>query len=646
MPFLRLLLPIVVGILFGKFISSSHYLYIVGLIGLVVILFSFFKPLKSYRKLRWLFGTGLMLFLFSIAIHSYKYRSDLVSYDFPVENSAFVGEVLDLPQPKKRSVACEIKLISPVNKKVLLYFAPDSLSKSLKPGDEIIVNTKINPFKNLGNPNEFDYSAYMKSKGFSGTAYIDSTKWIKTGEHKFSLKTEALLVRSYILDIYKSFGLDHDEFAFLSALTLGYKADLSNDLKQSFRASGTSHVLAVSGLHVGVVYIIIVLLLSFLGKRRKMFFIRQLIVLLVLWGYVFITGMPVSVIRAAFMLSLICIGNMFHKKGFSYNTLFAAAFFILIANPFYLFDVGFQLSFISVFSILFFQPKLSSLYKPKRKISTYVWGLATISLAAQLGVFPLALYYFGTFPTYFFITNLLIIPFIGVIIYLAVTITSLSFLTVLNIPVLTQIYKLIIIFMQFFIKGVLKIIYFFESLPMSLLQGYHISILQVILVFSIIYFFAFFVLRKKPRFLFLSLMSLEFILLIAVFSSLKQPVNYFFVYNNFSQIEMGYNINNNKIDLQELSNIVVAHPTKKIILLTENLFKYSTDNQAVPIDYLILSSDNSFSMHQLFPFFKPEKVIIDSSISRYAAKKITRECLKLNIPIHDISDLGAYSINF
>lgn len=646
MPFLRLLLPIVVGILFGKFISSSHYLYIVGVIGFVIILFSFFKPRKSYHKLKWLFGTGLILFLFSFAIHSYRYRTELVSYNFPEGSSTFVGEVLDLPQPKKRSVACEVKLISPVNKKVLLYFAPDSLSKSLKPSDQIIVNTRINPFKNLGNPNEFDYTAYMEGKGFSGTAYIDSSKWMKTGEYKFSLKTEALLARSHILDIYKTFGLKHDEFAFLSALTLGYKADLTNNLKQAFRASGTSHVLAVSGLHVGIVYVLIVSLFSFLGRRRKMVLIRQIIVLLFLWGYVFITGMPVSVIRAALMLSLFCIGNMFHTKGFSYNTLFAAAFFILIANPFYLFDVGFQLSFMSVFSILFFQPKLSSLYKPKRKVSIYVWSLATISIAAQLGVFPLALYYFGTFPTYFFVSNLLIIPFIGVIIYLAVAITSLSFLTVLNITVLSQIHELIIIFMQFIIKSVLKIIYFFETLPIALLQGNHISILQVILVFTMIYSLAFFVLRKNPRLLTLSLLSVELILLTIIFSNLKRPVNHFFVYNNFSKIEMGYNINNNKIDLQELSNKVVAHPTRKVILLTENLFKYSTNTQVIPIDYLILSSDNTFSMYQLLPFFKPKKVIIDSSISHYAAKKIAGECLKLNIPIHDISDLGAYSINF
>ena len=646
MPFLRLLLPIITGILFGKFISSSHYLYVVGLIGLVIILLSFFKPKKSYHKLKWLFGTGLMLFLFSFAIHSYRYRSELVSYNFPEGYSAFIGEVLDLPIPKKRSVACEIKFNSPVNKKVLLYFAPDSLSKTLKPGDQVIVNTKINPFKNLGNPDEFDYKAYMEGKGFSGTAYIDSFRWIKTGQRSFSFKTEALLVRSHILDIYKTFGLDHDEFAFLSALTLGYKADLSNDLKQAFRASGTSHVLAVSGLHVGIVYIIILSLFSFLGRRKKMFVIKQVLVLLFLWGYVFITGMPVSVIRAAFMLSLVCIGNMFNRKGFSYNTLFAAAFFILIANPFYLFDVGFQLSFISVFSILFFQPKLSSLLKPNQKTSNYIWNLATISIAAQLGVFPLALYYFGTFPTYFFITNLLIIPCIGVIIYLAVAITSLSFVTALNISVLTQIYGVIIILMQFIIKGVLKIIYFFETLPMAVIEDGHISMLQVILIFAMIYSLAFFVLRKRPRFLILTLLFIELILLTNIFAALKQPVNHFFVYNNFSQTEMGYNINNKKIDLQELSNKVIAHPTERIVLLTENLFSSSTNTEPIPLDYLILTSDNTFCIAELLSFFMPNIIIIDSSISRYAAKRIAGECLKLNVPIHDISDLGAYSINF
>ena len=157
-----------------------------------------------------------------------------------------------------------------------------------------------------------------------------------------------------VLTIYKNFGLNNDEYAFLSALTLGYKADLSNALKQSFRATGTSHVLAVSGLHVGIVYFIIGSLFFFLKGKSKIFILKQVVVLLALWTYVFFTGMPVSVIRAAIMLTLFSIGSMFHKKGYSYNTLLVAAFFLLIINPLYLFDVGFQLNFISVFSIMFF----------------------------------------------------------------------------------------------------------------------------------------------------------------------------------------------------------------------------------------------------------------------------------------------------
>ena len=645
-PFLRLLIPIVSGILFHKFISPSANLFIIGIIALTIILLSFFISDKHAYSLRWLFGVGLMLFLFSLSVQFCQYRTKLVAYDFPQNASSYIGELLDFPQQKKRSFACEVHLSYPTDKKVMLYLQPDSNSQQLEPGDRILVHAFIQPFKNLGNPDEFDYKSFMHNKGFSGSAFVGSDDWSNIGERNISIRTSALRVRAKILHIYKTYGLGDDENSFLSAVTLGYKADLSNELKDAFSATGTSHILAVSGLHVGVVYFFIMFFFSFLGKRGKSLLLKQSLILVCLWGYVFITGMPVSVIRAAIMLSIFCVGSLFNRKGFTYNTLVIAAFIILIINPFYLFSVGFQLSFACVFAILFFYPKISKLYSPKYKGSKYIWNLFTISLAAQLGAFPIVLYYFGTFPTYFFITNLLVLPIIGLIIYSAVSLTLLSLLAFLDLDFLQLVSKLIIVVMQFLIKSVLHIVYFFESLPLSVFQGLHITVLQVFLIFAGLFLFTMFLVHKRANTLIYLLVSVSLLLLTNIFHHVEQPDNQFVVYNNYSEPDMAYNIRSEKIALQTYSNQTISHPTANIILLTENRYKSKKSSQILPVDFLILASDNSFSMFELMNVFQPKMVVIDSSIAFYVANKLKNECEKLNVPFHDISESGAYSVNF
>lgn len=587
-----------------------------------------------------------MLYLFSLTIYSYQIREKQVEYNFSKEQKSYFGEILNFPQQKKHSLACEVQLFYPISKKILLYIETEHRSQELKPGDQIILHTSVNPLKNMGNPDEFDYKSFMEGKGFSGTAYINSIDWLHTGLQSRSLKARALRVRGKALDVYKTFNLNQDEYAFLSALTLGYKADLSNEVKEAFRASGTSHVLAVSGLHVGIIYIIIIFLFSFLGKRGRWHIVKQVLVLLFLWAYVYITGFSVSVIRAAFMLSIVSVGNIFHRKGLTYNTLACAAFFILIINPFYLFDVGFQLSFSCVFSILFFQPKISKLHTPKFKLTRYFWNLFTASIAAQLGAFPLSLYYFDSFPTYFLFSNLLILPLIGLIIYLGFTLTIVSSLAVFKLNVLHYLYNLIAYLLQIAISSVIQIAYYFESLPMAVMSVSQISLPQTVLIFVVIYMLTFYIITKRKTLYFMFLFSIVLFTLSNKFHQLNLPPNQFIVYNNYTQAEMGYRINGNKIALEVVTDQVVEHPSSSIFLLTKNIYKSKTSEIILPIDYLILSKDNSFSMFELYSFYRPKFVIIDSSISRYTVAKIIKECRELNLPFHDISESGSFSIYF
>lgn len=487
-PFFRLLIPIVVAIIICSYVAIGRSAVIVAVItGLTAMLYSFFIKKEKQYCLRWVFGAGLSLILFSFTVLSFNRSERYSEYDFDDAERSYLGIVTDIPEAKRATIACNLKLTYPENKKVLVYIEKSDHAWMLEPGDEIAFNTRINPFKNFDTPNDFDYKRHMKIKGFAGTAYIADGNWKATGRVSKSIPVLSQRFRKSALSLYESFGLDIDSFAFISALTLGYKSDLSDNIQEAFRASGTSHVLAVSGLHVGIIYIVINLLFSFLGGQGAAYSIRQLLIILVLWWYVFVAGMSASIVRAAIMLTINCVGKILGQKGFTYNTLAAAAFFILIFNPYSLFDISFQMSFGAVFAILFFQPEIDKIYTPKRKLSKELWNMSTVSFSAQLGVFPLVLYYFGTFPVYFFITNLLVVPLVGFVIYSGVPLIIASLLTPLS-PVIFSFIQPVFQWITKTLIGItLRIVYIAESLPFAQITDQYINLIQLALILIFIY---------------------------------------------------------------------------------------------------------------------------------------------------------------
>lgn len=404
-PFFRLLLPLLGGIILQYYFFLHNWAIPIIFLGLIVISLSFFIPLQKQYKIRWLFGVGIYLLLFSFGIISTSLQQHQSAYDLPTEKEQYIGTITDLPQQKDKSVACKVKL-NDTNKNIVCYLQPGIRSKMLEVGDEIAFTGKIQRFRHFTDPRDFDYPRYMYNKGFSGSIYLYSDDWETTGKKSVSIYILSQYCRQGILDFYKSLNLTNEEYSLLSALTLGYKDSLSDDIKQSFRVTGTSHVLAVSGMHVGIIYGAIFFIFSLFPRSKKHLKIQQTIIILVLWCYAFITGLSPSVIRAVIMLTIFCISNIYNRRGSTYNTISLAAFLILLINPFYLFDIGFQLSFAAVLSICFFYPILSRLLDVKKKYLKPIWNLFTLSVAAQIGTFPICIHYFGTFPTYFFLSRL------------------------------------------------------------------------------------------------------------------------------------------------------------------------------------------------------------------------------------------------
>lgn len=645
-PFLRLLIPVIMSILVHAFLPELCLHWLIGVAGIGIMIFSFFVEKKKQFYYRWVFGLGVWTFLFYLTEFSYQQHQRQTQFSFPETEISYLGTVTDIPEIKPRSIALNVKTSYPVQKKIILYLQQTDEARLLQPGDEIAFTTTIQPFKNFGNPDDFDYEKFMKTKGFTGSAYIPERNWQATGRENISFYITGQRFRAKALTFYQSFELNSDAYAFISALTLGYKAYLTEDIEEAFRASGTAHVLAVSGLHVGIIYILINLLFSFLGKSGKRFIIRQLLVISVLWAYVFVTGMSISVIRAAIMLTLFCVGTIFKRSGFTYNTLSAAAFLILIFRPFSMFEVGFQMSFGSVLAILFFQPKLKSLFSFKTKIGNYVYDLFTVSVAAQIGIFPLVLYYFGTFPTYFFITNLLIVPMVGLIIYSLIPVALITALLGTNIGFIDLLHTVFHWILTTLIEILLRIVYIFETLPLAQLSDKYITFTQLILVFISIVSFTRFLSTKQSQKLIVALATIFAILITKFHVITHQPEPSLVIFNKPGTSEVGLFVNNKREVLQLSNNGFIPHPTKSILRLSDDVFQNLTAQNTFPVDILILSQDKNFRMSNLLQFIQPELVVIDSSLPRYAATKMTNDCAKMNIEVHDVAQSGAFSISF
>lgn len=274
--------------------------------------------------------------------------------------------------------------------------------------------------------------------------------------------------RSHLLKHLSDAGLDGEAYAVVAAMSLGDKSALTHEVKNAYAVSGASHVLALSGLHMGIIY----MLLSFFLPRRRWPAVSQLLLLLAMWTFVFLVGLPVSAIRAAVMLSVYALLSLGHRDRMSVNTLAFAAIMILMWRPDTLFDISFQLSFMAVWSILVFVPLLERLvpaeYLMSHRCVKWLWGLVTVSCAAQLGVAPLVAYYFGCFPTYFLLTNFVVIPTAFVILLLAL---------------LSWVSSSFIHLLLLIVQGLNAVLFWIASLPGASIDGLHPSVLQVVLVY-------------------------------------------------------------------------------------------------------------------------------------------------------------------
>jgi competence protein ComEC len=650
-PFFFLFIPLVAGILFQYYLKIRYLDIVFFSTGVLTMLLSYFVLGNKQFSLRWVFGLGVVLAIVGIGISTTSYRQQLSDFVFTHKAAMYRAIVTDSPQEKAKTTAYTA-FLPEENRQIVCYFQRDSLiSCRLQPGDEFLFYGEIQPFRNIGNPDDFDYIRYMYNKNFVGSTYISSDSYIKTGKVSFSPKYQALRCRQVILNFYKSLGFNDTEYAVLCALTLGYQNDLSDDLKQGFRTTGTVHVLSVSGLHVGIIYMMIAFLLGFINRGASYYWLRPFFIILLLWVYAFITGLSPSVVRASTMLSVFCASEMFSRKSFPMHALFIAVFFMLLVNPFSLFDIGFQLSFISVFSILYLHPKASGLIKIENKYLKSVWQMFTLSMVAQLATFPVCLYYFGTFSTYFFLANLVIVPLVSLIMYAVGGIILAKGLSLLLPGFSSFFYYLPVKALQLLVRFMTSAIDIFESLPSALIQDVNISFPDLLLIFVIIAGFLLFLIYRKPKALIAGLIAVLMLLGIRIYDTLKEMPDTLMVYDGKQSTEIKWKAGKNEYiittgDLKDAYKYIEIEGRNMLALSSDNWKNKMTGGEKFKVENLLLTGDNNFSLYSLTRLFSIKNVILDASLSGYTRYRLTKECQKLKIPCHDVAQSGAFRLIF
>ncbi|GHT46974.1 hypothetical protein FACS189440_06200 [Bacteroidia bacterium] len=364
-----------------------------------------------------MFGFGLFFLLFASASWITKLAWQESEWNLPSGDCLYQAVVIDEPVLKPKTWMCKIRIRTAENpvyqeatgKKAVIYLPLDSLSPAIVPGDCLLFSGQLE-----------SSPPYLKRQSFAAAGFIRKNRWqpVKNPDPSFSILIQALSVRRMLLERLQLMVPERQSYALAAALMFGYRNELDKDLQQAFSHIGAAHILAISGTHFTLLFGMLYFMLSFTGNSRKGKIIRQVILLPLIWGFAFLTGFSPSVIRAALMLSIWGIGNAFFFRAFTLNTIAAAAFFMLLFCPLYLYDVGFQLSFLAVISIVLINPYLVKLYESKNVLIQYVWDLICVSVSAQVGVLPLCIYYFHQFPSIFLLTNICLMPLASILLFL------------------------------------------------------------------------------------------------------------------------------------------------------------------------------------------------------------------------------------
>jgi competence protein ComEC len=670
-PLAKISLAFIIGIVSFQYYKPSPIWVFGSVLFCVFLLLVFHLLSKTKNNFKLIFGvlsllTSLLLGVASSIIHKETYNS--LHYTNQIkdyENQHLIRLVINEKLKNTQKNTRYISTIRSVDKqqsfgKIILNIKKPNQIDSIKIGAELNVIGMLYKNKGSFNPNQFDYGKYLENQEIYAQVYANESQVKVIGKQK-TIWSQFSNFRTKIIENLALSNFKKEELNILIALLLGQQQDISPEILKDYQYAGAVHILSVSGLHVGFILMFITFLLKPMSNSKRNAILKLAVILISLWTYGILAGLSASVVRSVTMFSFVAIGIHLKRTVNIFHTLLVSMLLILLWKPSFLFDVGFQLSYLALFFILWLQPLLSNIWQPKNRIIQYIWDIVTVSTAAQIGAMPLSIYYFHQFPGLFFITNIIVLPLLGVIMIIGLIAIIIAcfgivpFVIAKPLEFLIEFLNSIIHWVATFEDFIIKNISFNKEM---LVASY------LVIIFSVIWF-------KKKEFntlilTLISIVSLQCVFIytkfktenaheLIVFNAKKHSIiterknDLVTVYSNDSILE---NIDNNLAiqsylignfcKIEEKKNIgnLFYFKNKKILIIDSS----SVYLEKTKPDILIVINSPKINLLRVFESWKPEQVVIDGSNYKSYARLWEATCRKEKIPFHNTNEKGFYKL--
>lgn len=671
-PVVRLLLAFSSGIGLSMFISFHSW----SVLALLIISFLFMvwcPKLFHACHQKWITGMAVVTLFFCSGIYMHTIRNQKTARHFSLvkQPAVYLLQVAEEPVEKARSWKIKTRVIQcsdssgmshTTTGNLLLYLGKDTQQVLPAYGDVISIRapgiTEIPP---PGNPGEFNYKRYLAFNYIYHQVYVRPQQIVKTGLNLgYTAMKTIYRIQHYFTHVLREYVKTPNEVGVAQALLYGYDDAIDAETATAYANTGTLHVLAVSGMHVGLILLILDKALFFLNKNKHALSAKRLLILLCIWIYSALCGLSPSILRATVMFSFVVLAQLSGRRSNIYNTLACSCFVLLCADPNMLANVGFQLSYLAVLGIVFLQPLIHAWYEPVSWIARQVWAITSVSVAAQLATCPIGILYFHQFPNCFLFSNLLIIPLTTLVIYACIALLACSWWAPASM-VLGFCTQQLILFTN-------RLVSLVEQLPYSYVNGLQISIAQSILLYLLLFSSAFYFITRAA-WLFKS--CLVFLLLFTVILShqaishngQKKLVVYGVSGSNAVTIISGTSSvlfldSNLRYDAQKFRFHLQQHIWQMGISCVDTITNSNWQGVHAGKNHIILSGKNrvhpgttarvlvirnEFPVEDIVPW-NPAVVVISGTIKKKKAREIERYCRKKNITVHNVLYSGAFEL--
>ncbi|MBS1509766.1 MAG: ComEC family competence protein [Bacteroidetes bacterium] len=682
-PFIRLLLPLIFGILLqwhNQF--TGTFITILTACNIVALLLFALLPLSVRYSMQSIQGIFIFLLLFATGmlvtfLKDTRHREDW--YGHHVQKGDYIVGTINEPLTEKsKTYKAEILVntvlhgdsVSACSGKMLVYFSKDSMAEQLHYGDVLLLHKDVQPIKNSGNPGAFDYEKYAAMQQLFHNVFLKNNDYVVLNEHHANLfKQFIFTARASILKQLQTHISGHkDELGIAEALLIGYTNDLDKDLVQAYSNTGVVHIIAISGMHLGLIYVLLVWLLARIPIVRKSSWAQLILILASLWLFALLTGASASVLRSAVMFTCISLGKILTKQSSIYNSLAASAFVLLCYNPYFLWDVGFQLSYLAVAGIVIFQKPVYRWLYFKNKWVDKIWQLSSVTLAAQVLTLPVCLYYFHQFPVLFLITNLIAVPLSTIILFAEIALVAVGWMPFLG--------HYLGMLCGWLVMGMNKIITGFNNLSFSVWDRIPATMLTTYLLYTVIIGTGFWLLQKNKRGLLIALTALLVFVgsqsyykwqsyrqqKIIVYNVPRQQAvdfvngrQYSFLGDSILLADamlQNFHLKPGRIALQvrqriDISSIAMAQPpfyqfgNSRVVILDQPI-AFEIPKQKIPVDLIIISKNSHVKIDELAQVFTCRQLIADASNSLWKIEQWKKDCEQLHLHLHSVPENGAF----